>query len=195
MSVVVAMQRSEEAFLSCDGRLSGSGGIYAADQQKWHFHGSWALAHLGMARQGLIVEASVAEILFDLPAGMPEAFDLLSTSNRIADVLKRNGIEAVKDDGVDQWKGCEWVLASPWGVWPICSWMAPSAAIEMEGWRVWADGSGHEIAKGVLQALVHRQVPPSTVVREAAEAAGQWVTSCGGDVRVWHLTTEGAVEL
>jgi len=84
------------------------------------------------------------------------------------------------------------ILARPGEVWSVA---ADFSVVAIEPGRLWAEGSGRELAIGAAHALVElgSGLAAEQVVRRAVETAMALETSCGGTAWVSPVSGEAAI--
>ncbi|GHD52559.1 hypothetical protein GCM10017083_28050 [Thalassobaculum fulvum] len=148
---------------------------------KWIRHSPWALGVAGHLRALNLFQHNAAELLGNLDG--PFEF-----AGRARELLKADGFTTeTNGNGGPIVYGQMLILARPGAVWAIA---ADFSVMSLAPDRLWAEGSGRELAVGAGHALVNSgfHLAADDVVRRAVETAIAYETSCGGEAWVDRLT-------
>lgn len=148
---------------------------------KWIRHSPWALGVAGHLRALNLFQHNAAELLGNLDG--PFEF-----AGRARELLKADGFTTeTNGSGGPIVYGQMLILARPGAVWAIA---ADFSVMALAPDRLWAEGSGRELAVGAGHALVNSgfDLAADDIVRRAVETAIAYETSCGGEAWVDRLT-------
>lgn len=151
---------------------NSSGDLKLIVGPKWILREPWAIGVAGHLRTINVFQHHAGMLLGDLP-------DAYEFARRARDLLKSDGYGEGKDtDGPPQF-GQMALLARPDAVWTIG---ADFSVMPLPLDRLWAEGSGRDLAIGAAHALVsvHCGLPERDVVRHAVETAILYDSNCGG---------------
>ena len=140
---------------------------------KWIRHRPWALGVAGHLRALNLFQYHAAELLGDLS----HPFDF---ATRARELLKADGFTTEGNgSGGPIVYGQMLILARPGEVWAVA---ADFSVMALAPDRLWAEGSGRELAVGAGHALLTAgtDLTAEEVVRRAVDTAITYETSCGG---------------
>lgn len=181
MTVLAAMHDAERriTWIGSD-TYASMGGVKFQCAEKWVVGSWWAVGCAGDGRLHTLVERRLKDEL-----GKEQS--VADLAEMLRGVVKDDGWNTNSDTGAPDY-GVWIMLASPEGVWSICS---AFSIDQMKGY--WADGSGGEIAMGAMYAAQEHGKRPQEIVEIGIEAAIEHQRSCGG--RAWVHCLEREVEL
>lgn len=184
MSIIAAMtcSRTGATWIGCD-TLMCSASLRQIVGPKWVVRAPWALGVAGHLRALNLFQHHAPALLGDLA----HPFEL---AGRARELLKADGFTTESEDGVGPIVyGQMLILARPGEVWSVA---ADFSVVAIEPGRLWAEGSGRELAIGAAHALVElgAGLAAEQVVRRAVEAAIALETSCGGTAWVSPVSGE-----
>jgi ATP-dependent protease HslVU (ClpYQ) peptidase subunit len=173
MSVIVALCSSESksTWIASD-TMVASGNLTLSIGSKWIVRKPWAVGVAGHLRTINVFQHHADELLRDLP-------DAYEFTRRARDFLKSDGYgEGTETDGPSHF-GQMLLLACPDTVWTMG---ADFSVTPLPVDRLWAEGSGRDLAIGAGHALgtVHDGLSDRDVVRHAIETAIAYDSICGG---------------
>lgn len=174
MSVIAAMTcaTTGSTWIGCD-TLMCSASLRQIVGPKWVVRPPWALGVAGHLRALNLFQHHAPALLGEL--GHP--FEL---AGRARELLKADGFTTEGEENVGPVVyGQMLILARPREVWAVA---ADFSVVAIEPGRLWAEGSGRELAIGAAHALVELDagLPAEQVVRRAVDTAIALETSCGG---------------
>ena len=149
-----------------------SGDLRLAIGQKWIVREPWAVGVAGHLRTINIFHQHADTLLGTLP----DAFEF---ARRARDLLKSDGYGEGKDtEGPPQF-GQMFMLACPDRVWTVG---ADFSVMPLPPDKLWAEGSGRDLAIGAAHALVsaHGGYSEKDIVQQAVETAIIYDSGCGG---------------
>lgn len=145
------------------------GGLKFQCQPKWVIGSHWAVGCAGDARFQNIVRARLMDDL-------DERNDAFTVTDRLRSALKDDGWNTGGDPGAPDF-GVWAMLASPKGVWTICT---AFSVDPIKGY--WADGSGGQVATGAMYAASLSGLSAEDIIRTGIMAAIEHERGCGGEV-------------
>jgi len=180
MSVIaaIASSKSRLTWIGSDTMVC-SGELKLINGPKWIVREPWAVGVAGHLRTINVFHHHANELLGNLP-------DPYEFSRRARDLLKSDGYGEGKDtDGPPQF-GQMILLARPAAVWTVG---ADFSVMPLPEGKLWAEGSGRDLAIGAAHALlsVHGGLSERDVVRHAVEAAIIHDSNCGGSPWIAEL--------
>lgn len=186
MTIIAAMTCSAtgSTWIGCD-TLMCSANLRQIVGPKWVLQPPWALGVAGHLRALNLFQQHAPALLGDL--GHP--FEL---AGRARELLKADGFTSESEDNMGPVVyGQMMILARPGEVWGLA---ADFSVVAIERGRLWAEGSGRDLAIGAAHALVELRsgLSAEQVVRRAVETAMALETSCGGTAWISLVSDEAA---
>jgi ATP-dependent protease HslVU (ClpYQ) peptidase subunit len=184
MSVIAAISSSKfgSTWIGSDTMVC-SGELKLTNGPKWIVREPWAAGVAGHLRTINVLQHHADELLRNLP-------DAYEFSRRARDLLKLDGYGEGKDtDGPPQF-GQMIILARPAAVWTVG---ADFSVMPIPMDKLWAEGSGRDLAIGAAHALlsVNAGISERDVVRHAVETAIIYDSNCGGSPWLAELAGPG----
>jgi len=180
MSVIVAISSSKSGstWIGSDTMIC-SGSLKLNIGSKWIVREPWATGIAGHLRTINVFHDQAGTLLDDLP-------DAYEFARRARTLLKSDGFSESKDNDGPLLLGQMLMLARHDAVWAVG---ADFSVMQLPPDRLWAEGSGRELAIGAAHALlsVHAELSAKEVVRHAVETANLYDSTCGGDVWMKEL--------
>lgn len=148
MSVILAYCASPRAttWIASD-TMAMSGNLRLDCGTKWILHGRWAAGVAGFLRSANLLEEGKARLLDGLDGPMDFA-------DRAQQLFRSDGYREEHEDRGPPNFGQAMLLATPGQAWIVGG---DFSIAEIPHGRVWAEGSGREIAIGAGHALVHQR--------------------------------------
>ena len=142
---------------------------------KWILHGAWAAGVAGFLRSANLMAENKARLLDGLEGP-------LDFAERTQQLFRSDGYREERDERGPGNLGQVMMLATPGSVWIVGG---DFSVAEIPHARLWAEGSGREIAIGAGHALTGQRpaLGAAEIVRRAMEATLEFDTTCGG--RIW----------
>lgn len=185
MSIIAALwsEKADRAWIGSDTMMC-SGNLRQTVGPKWVVRQPWAAGIAGHLRTLNLFQHHGDELLHDL--GGPYEF-----AQRARDLLRADGYSFEKNDAGPSMYGQMLILACPRGVWTVGG---DFSVVATPAGRLWAEGSGRELALGAAHALLHAGVATAhdETVRHAIAAAIALDTTCGGSPWVDQLVAPAA---
>lgn len=183
MSVIAAVQVAHEGptWIGSD-TLVTSGNLRLELGTKWIVRGEWAIGVAGHMRAINVIDHQASQLLSDVSGPYVLA-------DRLRNLLQQDGFRAGTEEHGPLEFGQSLMLAHRNGVWGIG---ADFSTIALPPGRLWAEGSGRDLAIGAAHALAVCGVPPSPdeILRRALETAIMFDVGCGGRPWVFCLGAE-----
>ena len=183
MSVILAYCASPRAttWIASD-TMAMSGNLRLDCGTKWILHGRWAAGVAGFLRSANLLEEGKARLLDGLDGPMDFA-------DRAQQLFRSDGYREEHEDRGPPNFGQAMLLATPGQAWIVGG---DFSIAEIPHGRVWAEGSGREIAIGADHALVHQRpaLDAEEIVRRALDATLACDTTCGGAIWLAELGPE-----
>lgn len=180
MSVIVALcsSKSGSSWIASD-TMGISGNLTLGIGSKWIVRGPWAVGVAGHLRTINVFQNHADELLGDLS----DAFEF---TQRARSLLKSDGYgEGTETDGPPSF-GQMLMLVRPDMVFTVG---ADFSVMPLPVDKLWAEGSGRDLAIGAAHALgtVHGGLSDRDVVRHAIETAITYDSICGGSLWMEEL--------
>lgn len=159
--------------------MAMSGSLRLDCGAKWILHGAWAAGVAGFLRSANLMEENKARLLDGLEGP-------LDFAERTQQLFRSDGYREERDERGPGNLGQVMMLATAGAAW-IVGGDFSVAAIPTA--RLWAEGSGREIAIGAGHALTTQRpaLGAAEIVRRAMEAALAYDTTCGGTIWMAEL--------
>lgn len=183
MSVIAALhdKRSRSTWIGSD-TLCCAGDLKLPFGPKWVVRRPWAIGIAGHLRGINLIDQHASELV----QAVSGPYQL---AERLRDLLKRDGFREGAEERSPMEFGQTLMLARPDGVWTLGS---DFSTVALPPDRLWAEGSGRDLAIGAAHVLLTRSaVPaPAEVVSCAIETAVAFDIGCGGEAWVFELGAE-----
>ncbi len=181
MSVIAALhdRRSQSTWIGSD-TLCCAGNLKLPFGPKWVVRRRWAIGIAGHLRTINLIDRHASELVQDLSG----PYEL---AQRLRDLLKADGFREGQEERGPLEFGQTLMLARPDSVWVLGF---DFSTVVLPPDRLWAEGSGRDLAIGAAHVLATQAAAPANVVRCAIETAVAFDTGCGGDAWVFQLVAE-----
>jgi ATP-dependent protease HslVU (ClpYQ) peptidase subunit len=175
MSIIAALCSSTtcSTWIASDTMVC-SGALRQIAGPKWIVRRPWAAGVAGHLRTINVLQHHAAELL----QGLASPYEF---AHRVRELLSADGYSSAKNDGGPPEYGQMLMLAHPGGIWAVA---ADFSVMPLPVDRLWAEGSGRELALGAAHALLAADagLAEKDVVRHAVDAAIVYDSNCGGSL-------------
>jgi ATP-dependent protease HslVU (ClpYQ) peptidase subunit len=181
MTIIAAMSsaRSGATWVASD-TLIISGNLELELGPKWVVRNSWAVGVAGHLRTMNVFSHHADSLLTNLR-------DVFEFTGRVRSLLGEEGFRSTKEEEGPPNFGQMLMLANSRNVWTI----GPDFSITpLPDNRLWAEGSGRDLAIGAAHALQQSrsEISPREIVRLAIETAITCDAQCGGAAWIGELS-------